>query len=122
MFTKLRPFVRTFLKEASSMFEMYVYTMGERPYAIEMARLLDPGKVYFDSRVISQADCTQKHQKGLDVVLGADSAVLILDDTECVSIWFRLAPFMNMLFILCAASAFGLTLLHLAASALGMLS
>ncbi|MCL7042699.1 hypothetical protein MKW94_024362 [Papaver nudicaule] len=66
------------------MFEMYVYTMGERPYAIEMARLLDPGKIYFDSRVISQADCTQKHQKGLDVVLGAESAVIILDDTEYV--------------------------------------
>ncbi|RZC65995.1 hypothetical protein C5167_009690 [Papaver somniferum] len=84
MFTKLRPFVRTFLKEASNMFEMYVYTMGERPYAMEMARLLDPGKIYFDSRVISQADCTQKHQKGLDVVLGAESAVIILDDMEYV--------------------------------------
>ncbi|KAI3990669.1 hypothetical protein MKX01_022969 [Papaver californicum] len=82
MFTKLKPFVRTFLKEASNMFEMYVYTMGERPYALEMARLLDPGKIYFDSRVISQADCTQKHQKGLDVLLGAESAVIILDDAE----------------------------------------
>ncbi|MCL7026634.1 hypothetical protein MKW94_017191 [Papaver nudicaule] len=63
---------------------MYVYTMGERPYAIQMAELLDPRKIYFDSRVISQADCTQKHQKGLDVVLGAESAVIILDDTEYV--------------------------------------
>ncbi|RZC55424.1 hypothetical protein C5167_014282 [Papaver somniferum] len=51
---------------------------------MEMARLLDPGKIYFDSRVISQADCTQKHQKGLDVVLGAESAVIILDDKEYV--------------------------------------
>ena len=85
MVTKLRPYVRTFLKEASELFEMYIYTMGERPYAIEMAKLLDPDKVYFDSRVISQADCTQKHQKGLDVVLGLDTAVLILDDTEAVS-------------------------------------
>ncbi|MCL7023082.1 hypothetical protein MKW94_006774 [Papaver nudicaule] len=80
----LRPFVWTFLKEASNLFEMYVYTMGERPYAIQMAELLDPRKIYFDSRVISQADCTQKHQKGLDVVLGAESAVIILDDTEYV--------------------------------------
>ncbi|XP_043702341.1 RNA polymerase II C-terminal domain phosphatase-like 4 [Telopea speciosissima] len=84
MLTKLRPFVHTFLKEASSMFEMYVYTMGERSYALEMAKLLDPGRVYFSSRVISQADCTQRHQKGLDVVLGAESAVVILDDTEQV--------------------------------------
>ncbi|XP_024991161.1 RNA polymerase II C-terminal domain phosphatase-like 4 isoform X3 [Cynara cardunculus var. scolymus] len=84
MVTKLRPFVHTFLKEASNLFEMYIYTMGERAYALEMANLLDPGKVYFDSKVIAQGDCTQRHQKGLDVVMGQESAVLILDDTEPV--------------------------------------
>ncbi|KAG6676550.1 hypothetical protein I3842_15G157200 [Carya illinoinensis] len=80
--TKLRPFVRTFLKEASEMFEMYIYTMGDRPYALEMAKLLDPQREYFSSRVISRDDGTHKHQKGLDVVLGQESAALILDDTE----------------------------------------
>nr|XP_009787945.1 PREDICTED: RNA polymerase II C-terminal domain phosphatase-like 4 [Nicotiana sylvestris]XP_009787946.1 PREDICTED: RNA polymerase II C-terminal domain phosphatase-like 4 [Nicotiana sylvestris] len=84
MMTKLRPFVHTFLKEASSLFEMHIYTMGERPYALEMANLLDPGGIYFHSRVIAQGDCTQRHQKGLDVVVGQESAVLILDDTEAV--------------------------------------
>lgn len=84
MMTKLRPFVHTFLKEASSLFEMYIYTMGERPYALEMASLLDPGGIYFHSRVIAQSDSTRRHQKGLDVVLGQESAVLILDDTEVV--------------------------------------
>ncbi|GMJ01717.1 C-terminal domain phosphatase-like 4 [Hibiscus trionum] len=82
MMTKLRPFVRTFLKEASEMFEMYIYTMGDRPYALEMAKLLDPKQEYFSGRVISRDDGTQKHQKGLDVVLGQESAVVILDDTE----------------------------------------
>lgn len=83
--TKLRPFVHSFLKEASKLFEMYIYTMGERRYAFEMAKLLDPKKEYFSSKVISRDDGTQKHQKGLDVVLGKESAVLILDDTENVS-------------------------------------
>ncbi|CAL0330431.1 unnamed protein product [Lupinus luteus] len=82
MMTKLRPFVRTFLKEASEMFEMYIYTMGDRPYALEMAKLLDPQGEYFNAKIISRDDGTQKHQKGLDVVLGQESAVLILDDTE----------------------------------------
>ncbi|GAU18332.1 hypothetical protein TSUD_202210 [Trifolium subterraneum] len=82
MMTKLRPFVRTFLKEASAMFEMYIYTMGDRPYALEMAKLLDPEREYFNAKVISRDDGTQKHQKGLDIVLGQESAVLILDDTE----------------------------------------
>ncbi|KAL8497675.1 hypothetical protein ACS0TY_021128 [Phlomoides rotata] len=84
MMTKLRPFVHTFLKEASNLFEMYIYTMGERPYALEMAKLLDPGDIYFNSKIIAQGDSTQRHQKGLDVVLGQESAVLILDDTEVV--------------------------------------
>eukprot|EP00261_Vitis_vinifera_P033308 XP_019074551.1 PREDICTED: uncharacterized protein LOC100852549 isoform X3 [Vitis vinifera] len=69
-------------KETSKMFEMYVYTMGEQFYALEMVKVLDPRTVYFSSSVISQADSTQRHQKGLDVVLGPKSAVLILDDTE----------------------------------------
>ncbi|GAB2219300.1 hypothetical protein Droror1_Dr00006935 [Drosera rotundifolia] len=84
MMTKLRPFVRTFLEEASKLFELHIYTMGEKRYAMEMAKLLDPDNKYFESRVISQADSSQRHQKGLDVVLGHESAALILDDTEGV--------------------------------------
>nr|XP_009614180.3 RNA polymerase II C-terminal domain phosphatase-like 4 [Nicotiana tomentosiformis] len=75
---------RLIREQSSSLFEMYIYTMGERPYALEMATLLDPGGIYFHSRVIAQGDCTQRHQKGLDVVVGQESAVLILDDTEAV--------------------------------------
>uniref|UniRef100_A0A7N0V061 protein-serine/threonine phosphatase n=1 Tax=Kalanchoe fedtschenkoi TaxID=63787 RepID=A0A7N0V061_KALFE len=52
-----------------------------------MASLLDPKKEYFDARVISRDESTQKHQKGLDLVLGQESAVVILDDTETV--WSR---------------------------------
>ncbi|GJN19386.1 hypothetical protein PR202_gb06659 [Eleusine coracana subsp. coracana] len=33
MLTKLRPFVRGFLEQASAMFEMYVYTLGDQDYA-----------------------------------------------------------------------------------------
>ncbi|PVH62445.1 hypothetical protein PAHAL_3G294700 [Panicum hallii] len=84
MLTKLRPFVHKFLKEASIMFEMYIYTMGDKAYAIEIAKLLDPTNVYFPSKVISNSDCTQRHQKGLDVILGAESVAVILDDTEYV--------------------------------------
>ncbi|XP_050225127.1 RNA polymerase II C-terminal domain phosphatase-like 4 [Mercurialis annua] len=80
--TKLRPFVREFLKEASQMFEMYIYTMGDGLYAKQMAKLLDPGGDYFDGRIISRDDGTERNRKGLDIVLGQENAVLILDDTE----------------------------------------
>jgi RNA polymerase II C-terminal domain phosphatase-like 3/4 len=83
--TKLRPFVRTFLKEASEMFEMYIYTMGDRQYSLEMARLLDPRGEYFKDKVISRDDGTQKNVKDLDLVLGAENSILILDDKEEVS-------------------------------------
>jgi RNA polymerase II C-terminal domain phosphatase-like 3/4 len=68
------------------MFEMYIYTMGDKAYAIEIAKLLDPENIYFTSKVISNSDCTQRHQKGLDVVLGAETVTVILDDTEYVSV------------------------------------
>ncbi|KAJ7527617.1 hypothetical protein O6H91_16G063600 [Diphasiastrum complanatum] len=87
MWTKLRPFVHRFLEQASNMFEMYVYTMGERAYALAMAQLLDPSGRYFKGRVISKADSTHRNIKDLDVVLSAESAVVILDDTE--GVWPR---------------------------------
>jgi FCP1-like phosphatase family protein len=84
--TKLRPFVRTFLKEASEMFEMYIYTMGDRRYSLEMARLLDPQGEYFKDKVISRDDGTdQMKQKDLNLVLGTESSILILDDKKKVS-------------------------------------
>ncbi|KAK1379559.1 RNA polymerase II C-terminal domain phosphatase-like [Heracleum sosnowskyi] len=83
--TKLRPFVRNFLEEASQMFELYVYTMGSRNYAHIVTDFLDPEGLYFGNRVISRENCTTPGQKGLDVVLVEPSAVVILDDTE--SVW-----------------------------------
>ncbi|PNX93033.1 RNA polymerase II C-terminal domain phosphatase 4-like protein, partial [Trifolium pratense] len=82
LMTKLRPFVRTFLKEASEMFEMYIYTMGDRPYAIQMAKLLDPQEEYFKDKIISRDDGTKKDKKDLDIVMGTENAILILDDKE----------------------------------------
>ena len=60
--------------------------MAERSYALEMANLLDPEHVYFSSKVLSQDNCTKKFQKGLDVLLGNESNVVVLDDTENVSV------------------------------------
>lgn len=87
MMTKLRPFVQTFFKEASKLFKMYIYTMGDRPYALQMAKLLDPSGVYFGTWVISRDDVTQRHEKGLEVVLGHENAIVILDDTDNVGVF-----------------------------------
>ncbi|KAL4452377.1 hypothetical protein ABPG75_008039 [Micractinium tetrahymenae] len=87
MWTKLRPGVREFLEQAKELFELHVYTMGDRDYAAEMAKLLDPGGRLFHGHVISSGDSTQRYVKDLDVVLGRERVVLILDDTE--GVWPR---------------------------------
>ncbi|GAB4818767.1 hypothetical protein N2152v2_005813 [Parachlorella kessleri] len=87
MWTKLRPGVRQFLNRAHDLFELHIYTMGDREYAAEMARLLDPGGRLFHGRVISSGDTTQRSVKDLDIVLGNENVVLILDDTE--GVWPR---------------------------------
>ncbi|CAI5526150.1 unnamed protein product [Closterium sp. Naga37s-1] len=84
MWTKLRPGIASFLQRAHELFDLVVYTNGERAYAHAMAALLDPTGRLFGGRVISHGDSTVRGLKDLDVVLGADSMVLILDDSEVV--------------------------------------
>ncbi|MCO5580894.1 hypothetical protein L7F22_034767 [Adiantum nelumboides] len=84
LYTKLRPFVHDFLEEASKLFELHVYTMGDRAYAQTVAQILDPLGHLFGTRVISKAESTCRTTKDLDILLSAESAVVILDDTKAV--------------------------------------
>ncbi|KAK9996184.1 hypothetical protein SO802_020870 [Lithocarpus litseifolius] len=84
MMTKLRPFVHTFLKEASTMFELHICTMGKRDYASKMVEFLDPEKVYFKSRVITREDLVDSEEKSLDLVLRHKRMAIILDDNQHV--------------------------------------
>ena len=54
MWTKLRPGLRPFLARMRTLYEMAIYTHGDRPYAAEMARLIDPTGSLFGGRIISQ--------------------------------------------------------------------
>ncbi|XP_004308604.1 PREDICTED: RNA polymerase II C-terminal domain phosphatase-like 4-like [Fragaria vesca subsp. vesca] len=82
LMTKLRPHVRTFLEQASEMFELSISTMGSGGYALQMANLLDPANQMFGGSIISRSDGTVNKQKGLDVLLARPSAVVILDDKK----------------------------------------
>ena len=64
-------------------YELYLYTMGNQQYAMEMQRIIDTDKSKFGDRVISN-ELIQRQVKGLDVVLGAEHQVLIVDDSEYV--------------------------------------
>ncbi|RLN08871.1 RNA polymerase II C-terminal domain phosphatase-like 4 [Panicum miliaceum] len=85
LLTKLRPFVRGFLEQASAMFEMYVYTLGGQEYARAVVKQLDPDGVYFGARIVSSEESTRRDMKNLDVFPGAEAvAVVILDDSDHV--------------------------------------
>ncbi|ESQ47935.1 hypothetical protein EUTSA_v10022155mg [Eutrema salsugineum] len=80
--TKLRPFVRDFLKEANEMFTMYVYTKGNRDYAKAILDVIDPKQIYFGKRVITRDE--SPYTKTLDLVLADERGVVIVDDTRDV--------------------------------------
>ncbi|KAH0457362.1 hypothetical protein IEQ34_012677 [Dendrobium chrysotoxum] len=93
MWTKLRPGVWNFLEKASKIFELHLYTMGNKLYATEMAKVLDPTGILFAGRVISRGDDGDPFDgdervpksKDLEGVLGMESAVVIIDDS--VRVW-----------------------------------
>lgn len=87
MWTKLRPGIHDFLAEANKNFELHVYTMGDNDYAAGMATLLDPDGKLFAGRVASARDAGPGGFKDVDVLLGAEDMVLILDDTS--GVWPR---------------------------------
>ncbi|KAF3430922.1 hypothetical protein FNV43_RR25652 [Rhamnella rubrinervis] len=92
MWTKLRPGIWNFLDKASKLYELHLYTMGNKLYATEMAKLLDPTGALFSGRVISKGDDGDLNgderipkTKDLEGVLGMESAVVIIDDS--VKVW-----------------------------------
>ncbi|KAA0039851.1 RNA polymerase II C-terminal domain phosphatase-like 3 [Cucumis melo var. makuwa] len=93
MWTKLRPGVWNFLEKASELYELHLYTMGNKLYATEMAKVLDPKGVLFAGRVISRGDDGDPldgddrvpKSKDLEGVLGMESGVVIIDDS--IRVW-----------------------------------
>ena len=87
MWTKFRPGVQKFLASAHELFDLHVFTMGDKDYAAGMAAILDPKGKLFGGRVASSSDAGPGGVKDIDVLLGAEEMVLILDDT--VGVWPR---------------------------------
>ncbi|KAG9144579.1 hypothetical protein Leryth_010787 [Lithospermum erythrorhizon] len=118
MWTKLRPGIWKFLEKASNLFELHVYTMGNKVYATEMAKLLDPKGELFAGRVISRGDDGDlsdgderiAKSKDLEGVLGMESSVIIIDDS--VRVWphnkLNMVVVERYLYFPCSRRQFGL--------------
>ncbi|CAN1328374.1 RNA polymerase II C-terminal domain phosphatase-like 3 [Linum perenne] len=119
MWTKLRPGIWNFLEKACQLFELHLYTMGNKLYATEMAKVLDPKGVLFAGRVISRGDDgdpvdgddrAAPKSKDLEGVLGMESAVVIIDDS--VRVWphnkLNLIVVERYIYFPCSRRQFGL--------------
>ncbi|KAI5460338.1 hypothetical protein BGZ63DRAFT_357732 [Mariannaea sp. PMI_226] len=80
-YIKLRPGLQEFLEEISSMYELHVYTMGTRAYALNIARIVDPDKKLFGNRVISRDENGNITSKSLQRLFPVSTdMVVIIDD------------------------------------------
>lgn len=53
-YVKQRPGLQSFLNSVSRKYEMHVYTMGTRSYAIAVAKIIDPTGKFFGDRILSR--------------------------------------------------------------------
>uniref|UniRef100_A0A5B7BA20 protein-serine/threonine phosphatase n=1 Tax=Davidia involucrata TaxID=16924 RepID=A0A5B7BA20_DAVIN len=119
MWTKLRPGIWNFLEKASKLYELHLYTMGNKLYATEMAKVLDPKGILFAGRVISRGDDGDlldgdervPKSKDLEGVLGMESDVVIIDDS--VRVWphnkLNLIVVERYIYFPCSRRQFGLS-------------
>jgi RNA polymerase II subunit A-like phosphatase len=84
-YIKMRPGLKEFLDKVSEMYELHVYTMGTRAYALNIAKIVDPEKRLFGDRIISRDENGSMLQKSLQRLFPVDQRmVLIIDDRSDV--------------------------------------
>lgn len=87
-YVKLRPGLLQFLKNVSQLYELHIYTMATRNYALEIAKIIDPTGDYFGDRILSRDESGSLTHKNLKRLFPVDqSMVAIIDDRGDVWKW-----------------------------------
>jgi RNA polymerase II subunit A-like phosphatase len=71
------------LENLSRLFELHVVTYGQRVYAEQIVRLLDPDKRYFASRVLSRDELISANSKSVNLQAlfpSGSQLVMMVDD------------------------------------------
>lgn len=90
-YIKLRPGLEDFLKKVADLYELHVYTMGTRTYALNIAKLVDPEQKLFGNRVISRDENGSMTAKSLQRLFPFNhNMVVIIDDRS--DVWPRNRP------------------------------
>lgn len=87
-FITSRPGTREFLKEMDKKYEMHIYTMGTRSYAVEIAKILDPDQSLFKERILSRDESGSFSVKSIKRLFPCDqSMVVVVDDRSDIWGW-----------------------------------
>lgn len=87
-YVKLRPGLNDFFHAISPFFEMHIYTMATRAYALKIANIIDPDGKLFGDRILSRDENGSLTQKSLGRLFPTDqSMVVIIDDRGDVWNW-----------------------------------
>ena len=87
-YVKVRPGLAEFLKKMDEKYEMHIYTMATRNYALSIAKIIDPEGKYFGDRILSRDESGSLTHKNLKRLFPVDqSMVVIIDDRGDVWQW-----------------------------------
>lgn len=87
-YVKLRPGLLEFLEKMAEKYEMHIYTMATRNYALSIAKIIDPDGKYFGDRILSRDESGSLTHKNLKRLFPVDqSMVVIIDDRGDVWQW-----------------------------------
>lgn len=87
-YVKVRPGLSEFLQKMDTKYEMHIYTMATRNYALAIAKIIDPEGKYFADRILSRDESGSLTHKNLKRLFPVDqSMVVIIDDRGDVWQW-----------------------------------
>lgn len=87
-YIKLRPGLQEFLENISQLYELHIYTMGTRAYAVNIAAIVDPDRKIFGDRILSRDESGSLTVKNLTRLFPVDTRmVVIIDDRGDVWNW-----------------------------------
>ncbi|CCG25496.1 Fcp1 protein [Candida orthopsilosis Co 90-125] len=87
-YVKVRPGLSEFLQKMDTKYEMHIYTMATRNYALAIAKIIDPDGKYFGDRILSRDESGSLTHKNLKRLFPVDqSMVVIIDDRGDVWQW-----------------------------------
>ncbi|KAI9226442.1 MAG: hypothetical protein DHS80DRAFT_25239 [Piptocephalis tieghemiana] len=82
----VRPGVEEFLKQVSSMYELHVYTAGNRTYAQAVAKILDPTGRYFSNRILHREANESALTKDIGRIFPGDASMAVAMDDRA-DVW-----------------------------------